>query len=76
MRWNQRPKVERPEYPKLVPIAGTESEVRELLSALLEVDPAAEIVEGGGRGLYARVHNDEAEAAAKRFSETRSFPLS
>jgi hypothetical protein len=23
MRWNKRQKVERPEYPKLIPVAGT-----------------------------------------------------
>jgi uncharacterized membrane-anchored protein len=75
MRWNRRPKVERPEYPKLVPIAGTKEEARDLLPALLESDPEAEIVEGGSRGVYARVHNESAETAARRFAEDRNFPL-
>jgi hypothetical protein len=75
MRWNRRPKVERPEYPKLVPIAGTKEEVRDLLPALLESDPDAEIVDGGARGVYARVHNEAAESAARRYGESRDFPL-
>jgi hypothetical protein len=75
MRWNKRPKVERPEYPKLVPIAGTKEEVRDLLPVLRESDPDAEMVEGGARGVYARVHNEAAEAAARRFGESRDFPL-
>ncbi|MEA2998905.1 MAG: hypothetical protein QOH04_3245 [Sphingomonadales bacterium] len=76
MRWNKRPKVERPEYPKLVPIAATKQEVRDLLPLLLESDPDAEVVEGGARGIYARVHNEAAETAAKRYGESRNFPLS
>ena len=75
MRWNKRPQVERPEYPKLVPIAGTREEVRDLLPVLLHSDPEAEIVEGGARGVYARVHNESAEAAARLYGESRSFPL-
>jgi hypothetical protein len=75
MRWNKRPKVERPEYPKLVPIAGTPQEVQALLPMLLEIDPNAELIEGGARGVYARVHNDAAETAARRYGENRSFPL-
>jgi hypothetical protein len=75
MRWNRQPKPERPEYPKLVAIAATQEQVRDLLPALLESDPDAEIVEGGARGVYARVHNEAAEAAARRYGESRSFPL-
>jgi hypothetical protein len=75
MRWNKRPKVERPEFPKLVAIAATKEEVRDLLPVLLESDPDAEIVEGGERGVFARVHNEAAETAAKRYGESRSFPL-
>lgn len=75
MRWNKRPQVERPEYPKLVAIAASEEEVRDLLPLLLESDPDAQIVEGGARGVYARVHNEAAEAAARRHGESRSFPL-
>ena len=74
MRWNNRTKVERPEYPKLIPVAGTE-EARALLPLLLESDPAAEIVDGGSRGLYVRVHNEAAETAARDAGEGRSFPL-
>ena len=75
MRWNKRPQVERPEYPKLVAIAATAEEVRDLLPRLLESDPDAEIVEGGARGVYARVHNETAEATARHYGESRSFPL-
>jgi len=75
MRWNQRPKAERPEYPKLVALAATVEEVRDLLPLLLESDPEAEVVESGGRGVYVRVHNAEAEKATKRYAEHRSFPL-
>ena len=75
MRWNKREKIERPEYPKLVPIAATHQEVQDLLPLLLARDPEAELVEGGARGVFARVHNEAAEMEAKRYSETRSFPL-
>ena len=75
MRWNKRPKVERPEFPKLVPIAATKEEARDLLQRLLEIDPEAELVEGGTRGVFARVHNETAEAAARGHGESRSFPL-
>jgi hypothetical protein len=74
MRWNNRTKVERPEYPKLIPVAGAE-EAHALLPLLLESDPAAEIVDGGSRGLYVRVHNEAAETAARNAGEGRSFPL-
>jgi hypothetical protein len=74
VRWN-RPKVERPEYPKLVAIAATSEEVRDLLPALLQSDPDAEIVDGGGRGIFARVNNEAAEMIAKQYGENRSFPL-
>lgn len=75
MRWNKRPKVERPEYPKLVALAATADEVQTLLPMLLQSDPDAEVVSGGDRGAYVRVHNEAAEQVAKRYSETRSFPL-
>jgi hypothetical protein len=75
MRWSKREKVERPEYPKLVAIAATADEVRDLLPLLRESDPEAELVDGGARGVYARVHNETAETAARRYGENRSFPL-
>jgi hypothetical protein len=75
MRWNKQPKVERPEYPKLVAMAATAEQVRDLLPELLRHDPSAEIVSAGDRGVYVRVHNEAAEAAAKQYSESRSFPL-
>lgn len=75
MRWNKRPQAERPEFPKLVAIAATQEEVRDLLPVLRDSDPDAEIVEGGARGVYARVHNEAAETAARRYGESRSFPL-
>jgi hypothetical protein len=75
MRWNRRVKVERPEYPKLIAIAATADEVRDLLSVLTQSDPEAEIVSGGERGVYVRVHNETAEVAAKQYAESRSFPL-
>jgi dihydroxyacetone kinase-like predicted kinase len=75
MRWNQRPKVERPEFPKLVAIAATAQQIADLLPQLVESDPQAEVVDSGGRGVYVRVHNAEAEEAAKLYAEQRSFPL-
>jgi hypothetical protein len=75
MRWNRHPKVERPEYPKLVAIAATAEDVQDLLPMLLLSDPQAEMVDAGARGVYARVHNEAAETAAKRYGESRSFPL-
>ena len=75
MRWNKRAKVERPEYPKLVAMAATAEQVRDLLPELVQNDPDAEIVSAGDRGVYVRVHNEAAETAAKRYSESRNFPL-
>lgn len=75
MRWNKREKVERPEFPKLVAIAATAAQVEDLLPLLRQSDPDAEIVDGGARGVYARVHNEAAESAAKHYGESRSFPL-
>ena len=75
MRWNKRPQVERPEYPKLVAISATAEQVKDLLPLLLEKDPEAALVDGGTRGVYARVHNEDAEAAARKYGESRSFPL-
>ncbi len=73
MRWNKRPKVERPEYPKLIPVAGTLEEARELLSLIGDRDPDAAILDGGERGAFLKVHNGEAEAAIT--AEKRNFPL-
>jgi hypothetical protein len=73
MRWNKRQKVERPEFPKLIPVAGTVEEAKRLLSAIHDHDPEAVILDGGGRGSFLKVHNPAAEAAAK--AEVRNFPL-
>jgi len=75
MAWNKRPKAERPEYPKLVPIIGTAEAAQTLLSSVRGTDPQAELVNGGERGLYLRVHNEAAETYARLAGETRSFPL-
>lgn len=73
MRWNRRDKVERPEYPKLLPVAGTVETASSMLSLVQEHDPEAEILDGGGRGAYLKVHNEAAEAAIA--AEERSVPL-
>ena len=73
MRWNKRPKVERPEYPKLIPVAGSVEEASALLSLIQEHDPEAAILDGGDRGAFLKVHNEEAAAAAT--AEERKFPL-
>ncbi len=73
MRWNKRQKVERPEYPKLIPVAGTVAEASRLLSLIQDHDPDAAILDGGGRGSFLKVHNQAAEAAAS--AEVRNFPL-
>jgi hypothetical protein len=73
MRWNKRDKVERPEYPKLIPVAGTVEEAGKLLSLIQEHDPDAAILDGGERGAFLKVHNEAAEAAAT--AEVRNFPL-
>jgi hypothetical protein len=75
MRWNKRDKAERPEYPKLVAIAASAQDARDLLPEILEKDPEAEILSAGDRGVYVRVHNEAAETATRRYSESRSFPL-
>jgi len=75
-RWNsRRTVVERPEFPKLVAIAGPADEASALLPELQAIDPQAEIVDGGARGLYARVHNEDAEAKARQHGDGRRFPL-
>ena len=73
MRWNKRPKVERPEYPKLIPVAGTVEEASKLLSRIQTFDADAAILDGGERGAFLKVHNQEAEEAAT--AEKRNFPL-
>ena len=73
MRWNNRQKVERPEYPKLIPVAGTVKEASALLSRIQAHDPDAAILDGGERGAFLKVHNEAAEAAAT--AEERKFPL-
>jgi hypothetical protein len=73
MRWNKRQKVERPEFPKLIPVAGTVEEANKLLSKIRDHDPEAEILDGGERGAFLKVHNQAAEAAAS--AEVRNFPL-
>jgi hypothetical protein len=73
MRWNKRQKVERPEFPKLIPVAGTVAEANRLLSLIQAHDPDAVILDGGERGSFLKVHNEAAEAAAT--AEDRKFPL-
>ena len=73
MRWNKRPKVERPEFPKLLPVAGSAADASKALALVLKHDPEATILDGGERGLFLKVHNEAAQAAAT--SEARSFPL-
>ena len=48
-------------------------EASKLLSKIHVHDPEAIILDGGGRGSYLKVHNQEAEAAAT--AERRDFPL-
>ena len=73
MRWNKREKVERPEYPKLIPVAGTVEEASRKLALVQSHDPDAAILDGGERGAFLKVHNAEAEGAAT--AEERNFPL-
>jgi hypothetical protein len=73
MRWNKRQKVERPEFPKLIPVAGTVEEASKLLSMIQAHDPEAGILDGGDRGAFLKVHNEAAEAAAT--GEERKFPM-
>jgi hypothetical protein len=75
MRWNNRTKVERPEFPKLIAVAGTRGEAEALIPLLKESDPDAALVSAGDRGLYLRVHNEAAEREARKYAESRSFPL-
>jgi hypothetical protein len=73
MKWSKRQKVERAEYPKLIPVAGTVEEARKLLPGLRDLDPDADVLSGGERGAFLKVHNAAAEAAAT--AEERNFPL-
>jgi hypothetical protein len=75
MRWKNRPKPERPEYPKLVAVAGTVEEVRALMPPIIHRDSDAEVVDAGDLGVFVRVHNEAGEAAARLYGEPRSFPL-
>lgn len=73
MRWNKAPKVERPEYPKLIAVAGTVEEAGQILEAIRIHDADAEIVDGGVRGSYLRVLNGAAEDAIA--AEERHFSI-
>lgn len=73
MRWNKQPKVERPEFPKLIPVAGTVDEATKLLTLIQEHDPEAAVLNGGERGVFLKVHNAAGEAAT--LAEERNFPL-
>lgn len=73
MRWNKAPRAERPEFPKLIPVAGTVEEASQLLSLIQAHDPDAVILDGGGRGAFLKVNNEAAERAAT--AEERKFPL-
>ncbi|HEX8585397.1 MAG TPA: hypothetical protein VF680_13440 [Allosphingosinicella sp.] len=73
MRWNKRQKVERPEYPKLIPVSGTVEEASKILALIHAHDPDAAIMDGGERGAFLKVHNEAAAAAAT--AEKRDFPL-
>ena len=74
MRWNRGPKVERPEYPKLIAVDLAGAQAHDLLSLLLPSDPEAQIVQGGAHGLFARVHNAASEAAVRSFVDRRNWP--
>ncbi len=73
MSWNRRPKLERPEYPKLIPVAGLAEDGAKMLALVKSHDPEAAVLDGGERGMFLKVHNEAAEAAAT--AEKRSFPL-
>jgi hypothetical protein len=47
MRWNKRQKVERPEYPKRIPVARTVEDAAKLLPNIQAHDPDAAILDGG-----------------------------
>lgn len=73
MRWNRPIKVERPEYPKLVALGLIAADAEDWLPLVLRDDPDAEIVQGGAHGVYVRVHNATAEAAAKLYAQRGSL---
>lgn len=73
MRWNNRQKAERPEYPKLIPVQGSVEEASKMLASIQAHDPEAAILDGGARGAFLKVHNEAAAAAA--VAEKRDFPL-
>jgi hypothetical protein len=75
MRWSKREKVERPEYPKLVPLPGTVADAQAALAVVQAEDPSAELVEGAARGVFLRVFTAEGAAAAQRYGEVRTFPV-
>lgn len=76
MSWGRRPNLPRPEWPKLLPLPGTFEEAKDLLLTLRHGAPDAEIVDGGGHGIYARCHNRQSETTAKRYGEKRSVDCS
>ena len=73
MRWNKPAKVERPEFPKLLPVSGNADEIDKLLALAQTHDPDAVVLDGGERGAYLKVHNSAGEGAITR--ERRGFPL-
>jgi len=73
MRWKKSKPLERPDYPKLIPVAGTVEEASKCLPLIHLHDPDAAILNDGQRGTFLKVHNKAAEAAAT--AEKREFPL-
>ncbi|WP_167737670.1 hypothetical protein [Sphingomonas parva] len=51
-------------------------EVRKILPGIREGDAEADVVDGGARGVYVRVNNEQGEAAALLHAEMRQFPPS
>ena len=67
--WNRKEKVERPEWPKLIALRGTMDEAKALEPQLKADDAEAEVVEGGGYGVFARCFNEKSEKVALRFGK-------
>ena len=72
MRWKQRDKPPRPEYPKAVRLAGTYAEEMDRLEMYQAEDPDATITDLGERGVFVRVHNERAEVLAKTAGEPKT----